>query len=732
MAVGSCTITNTLKKAEFTVHKEYSDGNSTAVTITLTCVSGVISPLTAEASPGSPGSPAVFNVSGYTDDPTCTATESGVPAGYNGSGAPPGTCQAALVAVGSCTITNTLKKAEFTVHKEYRDGNTTAVTITLTCVSGVISPLTAEASPGSPAVFNVSGYTDDPECAATESDVPPDYSGSGCESVLLSAGSCTITNVPTSVSFTVNKDFSDDSTAEVTIALACTDNATVVVVDDTATELPAAAAEFTVSDFSFDSTTCTATETPVPADYAASGCVEIPIATGTCTITNELISAPFTVHIERIVATSPPFTSERGYNSFANTILVTITLTCSSGTVAPATALATPGTPAIFKVSDFTDGITTTCTATQEGLQAAYTVDESDCFQVLLTTGTCTITATGNKAAFMVNKVYSDDNTTAVTINVTCVGTTVKGPFDVSGSGTAGVPGPPVTFLVTGFEGDPECTATELAVPAGYTVDESSCVQVPLSVGECTITNTLIDTPTAMPGTPTATPGTPTATPGTPTATPTETPLFEVSPTVVAPTAMPTATPEPTVVAPTSTPAGPMVGPVTGVAGSTGDTGTDGSRWAGPYDGWFLLSIALLVLAAGAVALKVALPLQDPVAQALPLRERVAGEQPRLEGRGRQLAEGLLPAGESLQVRVQVVGGLHGLVDTLRALDRTPGIARAHALRLEQGDGVFEVTLSAPTAPEALERAASAALRQTLRVEPDPARRSSIRLWSRR
>ncbi|MCH8919265.1 MAG: hypothetical protein IIA23_00985 [Chloroflexi bacterium] len=83
--------------------------------------------------------------------------------------------------------------------------------------------------------------------------------------------------------------------------------------------------------------------------------------------------------------------------------------------------------------------------------------------------------------------------------------------------------------------------------------------------------------------------------------------------------------------------------------------------------------------------------------------------------------------GEPVQVRVRAVDGFRGLVDVLRALDRTPGIARAHALRLEQGDGVFEVTLSAPIAPEALERAASARLRQALRVERDPVGRSSVR-----
>src|SRR5262249_30215268 len=49
--------------------------------------------------------PAVFTVTGFSGTPTCTATESGAPAGYTGSGSPAGTCSASLG--GGCTITNT-------------------------------------------------------------------------------------------------------------------------------------------------------------------------------------------------------------------------------------------------------------------------------------------------------------------------------------------------------------------------------------------------------------------------------------------------------------------------------------------------------------------------------------------------------------------------------------------------------------------------------------------------
>ena len=70
----------------------------------------------------SEANPRVFTVTGFTPDPTCTATESPVPAGYSSTG----TCSA-LLSAGTCTIANTLNSATFTVTKVYSDGNTTAV-----------------------------------------------------------------------------------------------------------------------------------------------------------------------------------------------------------------------------------------------------------------------------------------------------------------------------------------------------------------------------------------------------------------------------------------------------------------------------------------------------------------------------------------------------------------------------------------------------------------------------
>jgi len=86
-------------------------------------------------------------------------------------------------------------------------------------------------------------------------------------------------------SITVNKDFSDNNTATVPVALTCT-SGTVITTPLNASE--ATPAVFTVGAAS-PGATCTATET-VPAGYTANqaGCVGVAL-NGSCTITNTLI-----------------------------------------------------------------------------------------------------------------------------------------------------------------------------------------------------------------------------------------------------------------------------------------------------------------------------------------------------------------------------------------------------------------------------------------------------------
>ena len=63
------------------------------------------------------------NVSGFSGNPTCTATESPIPAGYTSTG----TC-AATLSVGTCTITNTLSKLTPTVVTDIHDAGHNSVT----------------------------------------------------------------------------------------------------------------------------------------------------------------------------------------------------------------------------------------------------------------------------------------------------------------------------------------------------------------------------------------------------------------------------------------------------------------------------------------------------------------------------------------------------------------------------------------------------------------------------
>ncbi|MCH8051900.1 MAG: hypothetical protein IIC86_07775, partial [Chloroflexi bacterium] len=132
----TCTFTNTLNSANFTVKKDFSDKpgtDTTTVSVTLSCASGTVTGPNPKNS--SELNPAVFEVTGFSGDPNCTATESPIPAGYTSSG----TCNAALVATGQCTITNTLRIGTVTVNKDFIPDSTADVTVGLVCTSGTIT-----------------------------------------------------------------------------------------------------------------------------------------------------------------------------------------------------------------------------------------------------------------------------------------------------------------------------------------------------------------------------------------------------------------------------------------------------------------------------------------------------------------------------------------------------------------------------------------------------------------
>ena len=101
-----------------------SDNNPANVSVTLACGAGTYT----EGNPNnvSEAAPFTWHVTGLSANTTCTATESPVPAGYTESD----NCHiVALTPNGtaSCTITNTLNSASFTVHKDFIPDNSANV-----------------------------------------------------------------------------------------------------------------------------------------------------------------------------------------------------------------------------------------------------------------------------------------------------------------------------------------------------------------------------------------------------------------------------------------------------------------------------------------------------------------------------------------------------------------------------------------------------------------------------
>ena len=197
--------------------------------------------------------------------------------------------------------------------------------------------------------------------------------------------------------------------------------------------------------------------------------------------------------------------------------------------------------------------------------------------------------------------------------------------------------------------------------------------------------------------TPTETPVPPTNTPGGPTDTPV---LPTTPPGGILPTPEPTETP------------GPIGAVVAGFGGIDDNGGLRTGLWA--------VIGALLVAVGGGLAIFGGRSMSlARVATAAP--GMIVGHELAASGTARSLGAQQvchrLPMRQSVQMQVQGVEGFSALVDALRALSRTPGITKARAVSLGQGDAVFEVTLSAPTTGQELARAVSATLERPVRIE---------------
>ena len=182
----------------FNVNKDFVPNDLGSVTVAVTCTNGGTA--TATDSSASEADDANFVVDGFTlgTDPTCTATETGVPLGYTVN-----SCSA-LLSVGSCTIVNDQTSTTFTVNKVYSPaGPVTSVPVSVTCTSGTPAPASGPAAPpASPFVTTVTGFAvSGATCSAVETSVPIGYTmTTDCINVPMSDGvpaSCTITNTLT-------------------------------------------------------------------------------------------------------------------------------------------------------------------------------------------------------------------------------------------------------------------------------------------------------------------------------------------------------------------------------------------------------------------------------------------------------------------------------------------------------------------------------------------------------
>jgi hypothetical protein len=86
----------------FTVYKDFSDDNTSSVSVSLSCSSGTV---TNNPQPASESTPAIFYIEDAETGATCTAIEASIPAGYT---ADESDCQDGDPVNGFCTIINNL------------------------------------------------------------------------------------------------------------------------------------------------------------------------------------------------------------------------------------------------------------------------------------------------------------------------------------------------------------------------------------------------------------------------------------------------------------------------------------------------------------------------------------------------------------------------------------------------------------------------------------------------
>lgn len=285
---------------------------------------------------------------------------------------------------------------------------------------------------------------------------------------------CTLVFEPTSASFVVDKNFSDDNlVASTTVTLGCVDpNAPfLTVIPPSATASETVDAMFTVTHFDPGNTTCTATEIPVqgytqePAaadDCGTATVLDMNQGAFSCEIYNELNLATWLVNKD--------FTDD-------NPGSVTMTLVCDSGFVSPPVVVS-EGNPGSFTLTGFNTDIygPTSCMVVESNppndgyMEIARTADcdinpvehEGEYLECVITNEPTL------RVTFAVNKIFDDGNPGEVEVAVSCnTGLPLEQTTMIS-------EGDPVEFVVVNAEsGALDCTVTE-SVPPGYIEDYES------------------------------------------------------------------------------------------------------------------------------------------------------------------------------------------------------------------------------------------------------------------
>jgi hypothetical protein len=256
----------------FTVNKDFSDNNPASVDFGISCTGAEVIDNSGGVSGATEAEPAVFTL-GWNpaeESPTCTVTEISSPAGYT---ADESLCVDVVLeeeGEASCTISNTQDPVFINADKIFSSGGGSSADFAVECTNldagGTVTPPTASASPGNPAIFEVNDFMWDGStiCNVTEPVAPGGTWETDNTCVDLSIVpsddpvECAITNSPTRATFRVTKVFDDGNNVdEIEVSIDCN---TGLILDQDKDLSDGEWVEFVVTDFTDGLLECTITE----------------------------------------------------------------------------------------------------------------------------------------------------------------------------------------------------------------------------------------------------------------------------------------------------------------------------------------------------------------------------------------------------------------------------------------------------------------------------------------